>query len=183
MAWLNDGRSYGRLTKALHWIVVVLFALQLTGGLIMTRLPAGGSAFGVSGDGFYNWHKSLGLVALAIAVLRLWARRAGSLPPWAPTLSPREQALIHRYEQLFYAAMFVMPVSGFIYVMAGGYGVLLFGKWPLPNPIGEWKALAFVARWTHVLAAITLGLAIVAHVGLVLRHQIVMRDGLLRRML
>lgn len=179
MALLNDGRRYGSLVKALHWAIVVLFAMQFTGGVTMTRLPPGGGAFSMSGDGLYNWHKSLGLVALAIACVRLWARRQGSLPPWAPSLSAGEQALIHRYEQLFYAAMFVMPVSGFIYVMAGGYGVLLFGLWPLPNPLGEWKLLAALARWLHVGAAILLFLGIVVHAGLVARH---IRHGVLRRM-
>jgi cytochrome b561 len=180
---LSDGERYGWLVKALHWAVVMLFALQFVGGWTMTRLPPGGGAYGMSGDGLYNWHKTIGLVALAIAVVRLWARRAASLPPWAPTLSGAERKLIHRYEQLFYAAMFVMPVSGFIYVMAGGYGVLLFGQWPLPNPLGEWKPLAALARWAHVGAAVVLAAAILLHAGLVLRHQLLLKDGLLRRML
>jgi cytochrome b561 len=180
MAMLSDGERYGSLVKALHWGIVLLFALQYVGGVTMTRLPPGGGAFGQSGDGLYNWHKSLGLVALAVACLRLWARRAGALPPWAPSLSAREHTLIHRYEQLFYAAMFIMPVTGFIYVMAGGYGVLLFGAWPLPNPIGEWKPLAALARWVHIGAAIALGLGVLAHLGLVSRH---LRHGLLKRML
>lgn len=180
MAILSDGTRYGSAVKAMHWGIVVLFALQFAGGVTMTRLPPGGGAFGMSGDGLYNWHKSLGLVALAIACIRLWARRAGALPPWAPSLSAAEQAIIHRYEQLFYAAMFIMPVSGFVYVMAGGYGVLMFDIWTLPNPIGEWKALASLARLVHVGAAIALGLGVIVHVGLVARH---LRHGLLKRML
>ncbi len=183
MAWLNDGERYGALTKALHWGIVLLFALQYAGGLTMTRLEPGASAAGLSGDTLFNWHKSLGLVALAVAVVRVWARRTGSLPPWAPTLESGEQRLIHRYEQLFYAAMFVMPVSGLLYVMAGGYGVLLFNVWPLPNPIGEVKALAAAARWAHWLAGLALGLGILVHAGLVLRHHLLLKDGLLRRML
>ncbi len=183
MAWLNNGESYGRLSKWCHWGIAALFALQYLGGVVMTRLPPGGGAFGLSGDGIYNWHKSLGLVALAVAAVRIWARSAGRLPPWAPSLSPAEQKLVHRYEQLFYAAMFAMPVSGFVYVMAGGYGVLLFGAFALPNPLGEYKALAAAARWIHVSAAVLLAFAILLHVVLVLRHQIGKQAGLLRRML
>jgi cytochrome b561 len=180
MALLSDGKRYGSVVKILHWAIVLLFAAQFAGGMTMTRLPPGGSACGLSGDALHNWHKSLGLVALAIACLRLWARRAGSLPPWAPSLSAGEQRLIHRYERLFYAAMFMMPLSGLIYAMAGGYGVLLFGIWPLPDPIGEWQALAQLARWTHAGAAILLGLAVIVHLGLVAQH---IRHGLLKRML
>jgi cytochrome b561 len=182
MALLSDGERYGALPKGLHWIIAALFALQFAGGLAMTRLEPGANVAGFSADGLYNWHKSLGLVALLVALVRLWARWAGRLPPWAPTLSPSEQRLIHRYEQVFYAAMLVMPVSGLIYVMAGGYGVLLFGLLALPNPIGEWKALAGLAGWIHVLSALALGIAMILHAGLVMRHRLILKDGLLKRM-
>ncbi len=78
--------------------------------------------------------------------------------------------------------MLVMPVSGFLYVMAGGYGVHLFGRWHLANPIGAWPLLAFIARWIHIGAGWVLLATIGAHVGLVLRHQLVLKDGLLWRM-
>jgi len=56
---LNRPHGYGALTKAFHWLMVALFAFQLGSGLVMTRLGMGPTA-----DGFYNWHKSIGLVAL-----------------------------------------------------------------------------------------------------------------------
>jgi cytochrome b561 len=180
---LSSANGYGSATKAFHWIAALLFALQYAGGWIMVRLGPEGTALGVGQANFYNWHKSLGLVALAIAVGRLIARRLGALPPWAPTLTPAEQSFIHRAEQVLYLAMFVMPVSGYVYVMAGGYGVLLFGVWELANPLGEIKPLATLAKWTHVLTSYALALAILGHVGLVLRHQLFLKDGLLRRML
>ena len=67
-------------------------------------------------------------------------------------LSERERAFIHRAEQVLYTAMFVMPVSGFLYVMAGGYGVTLFGMWELPNPIGVQPTIATAAKATHIVA-------------------------------
>ena len=183
MSLLNSSAGYGAITKALHWLVAVLFAFQLVSGEIMIRLGTDGVALGVTQAGFYNWHKSIGLVALGLAVARLAARKAGNLPDWAPTLSEGERSFIHRAEQVLYAAMFVMPISGFLYVMAGGYGVLLFGAWELPNPIGPRPWLAVIAGWIHVLAAFALMLALAGHIGLVLRHQFILRDGLLRRML
>jgi cytochrome b561 len=79
--------------------------------------------------------------------------------------------------------MFVMPVSGFLYVMAGGYGVTLFGMWELPNPIGMRPAIATAARATHIASAYVLVLTLAGHVGLVLWHTLVLRDGLIGRML
>ena len=183
MALLNTEAGYGSLTKVCHWLVVALFAFQFAAANVMVRLDDGGAFLGLSQDVYYNWHKSIGLVALLVAVVRLLVRRGGQLPPWAPTLSAGERRFIHRAEQLLYAAMFVMPVSGFVFVMAGDYGVMLFGRWPLPNPVGKIGWLAVLAQWTHFLAAWVLAATILSHLGLVLWHQVVLRDGLLWRML
>ncbi len=179
----NTQNGYGSLTKTLHWLVVALFAFQFAAANIMLRMEQGVLVLGLSQAAYYNWHKSIGLVALLVAVLRLLARRSGQLPDWAPTLNERERAFIHRAEQVLYAAMFVMPVSGFIYVMAGGYGVNLFGLWALPNPIGVWPWAATAAKWTHIASAYVLVLTFAGHIGLVLWHTLVLKDGLIRRML
>ena len=179
----NTSDGYGALTKALHWLVVGLFAFQFAVANIMLRMDEGGSVLGLSQDIYYNWHKSIGLIALAVAVVRLLARRSGQLPDWAPVLSERERRFIHRAEQALYIAMFMMPVSGFLYVMAGGYGVTLFGVWELPNPIGVRPAIATAAKSIHIVSAYVLVLALAGHVGLVLWHTLVLKDGLIRRML
>jgi cytochrome b561 len=179
----NTQTGYGALTKGLHWLVVGLFAFQYVAANVMVRMDEGGLVLGLSQDTYYNWHKSIGLVALIVAALRLLARRSGQLPDWAPVLSERERTFIHRAEQVLYAAMFVMPVSGLLYVMAGGYGVNLFGAWELPNPMGTRPSLAAAAKWTHIVSAYMLALTLAGHVGLVLWHTLVLKDGLLRRML
>jgi cytochrome b561 len=183
MALFNTSDGYGALTKLLHWLIVALFAFQYVAGNIMVRIGPDDTVLALSQDTYFNWHKSIGLVALGLAVFRLLARKRGRLPDWAPTLSRRERAFIHRNEQILYTAMFVLPVAGFVYVMAGGYGVRLFGMTDLPNPIGELPALATAAKWVHIVGGYILLASILAHFGLVLRHQLVMRDRLLHRML
>jgi cytochrome b561 len=183
MSVLNTKEGYGTLTKLLHWAIVGLFAFQFAAAHIMIRMRPDASVLGLSQDTFYNWHKSIGLIALAVAVFRLLARQLGRLPDWAPTLSARERSFVHRVEQVLYAAMFVMPVSGYLYVMAGGYGVNLFGVVELANPVGENKPLAAAAKWTHIASSYLLLLALAGHVGLVLRHQLLLKDRLLDRML
>jgi cytochrome b561 len=183
MTWLNTQSGYGALTKLLHWLVVVLFAFQFTVANVMLRLDAGATQLGLSQATYYNWHKSIGLMALVVALLRLSARKRGQLPDWAPTLSARERIFVHRAEQVLYLAMFLMPVSGYLYVTAGGFGVTLFDAWELPNAMGKWQLLATAAKWTHIGGSYALLLAVAGHVGLVLRHQLILKDGLLLRML
>lgn len=183
MGLTNTSKRYGALTKLFHWSIVLLFAWQYTSGNIMLGIERGSTVAGLGQNDYFNWHKSIGLVALAIAALRVLNRKAGQLPAWAPTLRPEEKAFIHRAEQVLYLAMFVMPVAGYIYVMAGGYGVLLFGEWKLPNPIGTHDTVEAIAKWTHIVAGYVLAATILGHVFLVLYHQLIMRDGLLWRML
>ena len=183
MALINSSAGYGALTKLIHWLIVVLFALQYVGGNIMTGIGFDQSFAGLSSAFYYNWHKSLGLVALVVAVVRLLNRQAGRLPPWAATLSARERRLIHLLERLFYIAMLVMPVSGWLYVMWGHYGVNLFGIWEMPRPLPRDDTLRDVAKGVHLVAGWVLLGAIAVHVFVVAGHQIYLRDGLIGRML
>jgi cytochrome b561 len=183
MPILNSTLGYGALTKLFHWLIALLFALQYLSAMIMLRTPAEATTLGMDQATYYNWHKSLGLVALAVAVARLLNRRTGTLPRWAPTLTALEQTIIHRAEQLLYAAMFIMPVSGLLYVMAGGYGVRLFGTFDLPNPVPSSPLLAAAAKWVHVASAMLLLLPLGTHLGLVLGHHFGLKDRLIDRML
>jgi cytochrome b561 len=183
MPLLNSAAGYGALTKLFHWLIALLIVLQYASAKIMLRTPAEATTLGLDQDTYYNWHKSLGLVALLLMLTRLANRGVGELPPWAPTLMPLEQRIIHRTEQLLYGALFIMPLSGFIYVMAGNYGVRLFGLWDLPNPIGPAPLTAEIALWVHVVCAMLLLLPLGTHLGLVLGHHFGLRDRIIRRML
>lgn len=115
----------------------------------------------VSGDEpLLTLHVALGATVLVLALVRLARRRIVALPPWAETLSERERRLAHRTEQTLYLALVVMPLSG--------VGVLLVDDALLP---------------AHVVAHVVFFVALALHLGLVLKHQLVDRDGLLRRML
>lgn len=183
MALTNSSQGYGSLTKLFHWLIVILFALQFVGGNIMTAIGFNSSFAGITTNEYYNWHKSLGLVALFVAILRLINRQLGQLPPWAPSLSSGEKTFVHRIEQVFYLAMFVMPITGWLYVMWGHYGVNLFGVWEMPRPLPRDDTLRDIAKWAHIGAGWVLLAAMAGHIGLVLRHQLIKKDGLLKRML
>jgi len=182
MSLRNQSNRYGLVSRALHWTMFLGLVYQFVGANIMSRLSQGASVFGMVGDAWYNGHKSIGLVLLLLVVARLIWRRTTPLPAWHPSLSAVEQRIVHRVETLLYWLLFVLPISGYLFVMAGGYGVRLFGVTDLPNPIGkqEW---VWVVRLLHVLGAYLLLVAIAWHVGLVLRKHVFERTGLADRML
>ena len=184
MQWKNAPLRYGAVTKLFHWTVFLLLLYQYVVAMNMTRMDRADTVLGFfTQDVLYNWHKSIGIILLVLVFARYMWRRSTPLPDWAPGLSERERTAVHWIERILYICMFVMPISGILYVMAGGYGVMFFGRWPLPNFIGENETMALVGRQTHRITAYVLFFTWLCHIGLVLKHQFADKDRLLNRML
>jgi cytochrome b561 len=111
-------------------------------------------------DSLLTAHVALGLTILALTVFRLWWRRRQGLPPWASTLSAVERTVAHWTERALYAVLLVMATSGLWLVLVSDDVVAV-----------------------HVASHVAFFVALAAHLGLVLKHQLIRRDGLLARML
>jgi cytochrome b561 len=111
-------------------------------------------------DPLLTAHVVLGVSILVLAIVRLWWRRRSTLPPWAPGLSPAERTLAHWTERALYTLLFVIPLTGLWLVLVNDDAVAV-----------------------HVAAHVAFFVAFAAHIGLVLKHQLIDRDHLLRRML
>jgi cytochrome b561 len=179
----NTAIRYGFVTKALHWTVFLLILNQFIVAAAMLNTPLEETTAGFSQGTLYNWHKSIGLIALATVLLRYLWRKSTALPNWAPNLSQGEKGAIVAIERTLYVCMFLMPISGFVFVMTGGFGVKFFGVWDLPPVIDKNESLAPIAESTHIVTAWVLAATLVAHWGLGIRHQLIHRDRYLRRML
>lgn len=179
----NTNKRYGWMTKLLHWASAVLVLNQIVVAIIMLRTPADETFAGFSQGVLYEWHKSIGLVLFAVVAARLAWRTLTPLPDWAPNLTAREKRAIHLVERGLYACMLLMPLSGFVFVMAGDFGVYFFRTWRLPNIVGPHETLALAAQWTHEIGAWLLVALLIAHWTIVARHERQHRDRYLHRML
>ena len=179
----NTDDRYGLVTKALHWTIFLLFLNQFIVAAAMLNTPQGETTAGFTQGSLYDWHKSIGLVALAVALIRYVWRKSTPVPDWAPDLSEREKRAIHGIERVLYGCMFLMPVSGFVFVMAGDYGVKFFSTWSLPNIVGVNVTLATIAQWIHGITATLIVATLFAHWGVGIRHQWIHRDRYIHRML
>ena len=179
----NSPTRYGPVTKILHWTVFLMVLNQFVVAAMMLNTPQGQTTAGFTQGTLYNWHKSIGLVLLAVALARYMWRKSTPLPDWAPNLTDGEKRALNWIEPTLYVCMFVMPVSGFLFVMAGGYGVNFFGVWHMPNFVGKHALLSTAAEWTHIVTAWVLLLALIAHWTLGIRHHRRHRDRYLHRML
>jgi cytochrome b561 len=104
-------------------------------------------------------HVLLGFSIMLLGVLRVLWRATTPLPPWAPFLRAKERRLESVLEKLLLTLLFVVPATGLLLIA------------------GESDSLAI-----HIVAQLVLLAVIAVHVGLVLSHTVVKRDGQLWRM-
>jgi cytochrome b561 len=120
---------------------------------------------------------------LILVVIRFVNRQFSTLPPFPPTMSPQERVVAHLSEILLYGLLFVMPLVGWGMLSAARYPIVMFGSVHLFPILPHSVTLYAWLRETHTVLAYLLFLAFVAHFGAVLFHTLVVRDGLIRRML
>jgi cytochrome b561 len=66
MTFRNTIRSWGALSKALHWIIVILIVAQFFIASRAHSLPRGPALIEA-----WGWHKSIGMTIFMLAVIRL----------------------------------------------------------------------------------------------------------------
>jgi len=170
-------RRYDGVAMLLHWLLAVAIIGAFCMGLYMTGLSISPTRLKL-----YNWHKWAGVTILALSALRLlW--RLGHRPPADLPMPAWQARAAHLVHGLLYAAFFAVPLSGWAYSSAAGFPVVWFGVLPLPNLVAPDKALAATFKLAHEWLAYGLAALVLAHLGAVVKHVVLDRDGLLQRML
>jgi cytochrome b561 len=178
MQWRNTKDSYGAPAKFLHWTIVILIIAQYLIIEAAEDLPDGIGKFAL-----VSRHKSLGLVILALALLRILWKLANRGQP-APVAMPRPQRVAAAAGHgLLYLLLLAQPLSGWMMSSAANYPVTFFGWFQLPALVGADPAAHEFLEEIHeslfkVLAAIA-----AVHALAALHHHFLRRDDTLRRML
>lgn len=178
---------YTRTAVVLHWALAVLILANVGLALAVDALPD-------------DWvrpvidsHKSIGITALGLVLLRLLWRAAHRPPPLPAGYARWERAAAHAGHALLYALMLALPLSGWLHDSAwkdaATHPMSLFGLVP-------WPRLDFVASlpadlkevWhdrfgeAHELLADALYVLVALHVAAAFKHQWIDRHAELRRM-
>lgn len=166
---------YSPVQIALHWISALLI-------LLIIALPYGSDLFEPllgGGAGVFTLHKSLGLLVLALTLLRLLVRARSGAPDLLIGEPPLQRLLAKGGHVLLYALLVLMPLSGLLF---GKRSVNLFWLLEIP-PLPLSDTVRGAAKTFHVTAQYLLFLLILGHAGAALWHHHVRRDGVLRAML
>jgi cytochrome b561 len=175
---------YTRLAIALHWAIAAAILAQLALGLWMVQAIKH-PAERMTAFQAYQWHKSLGLVILLLSLARLGWRIAHPAPAFPASMPHWEQAAARGVHWLLYGLTIALPLLGWALVSASPLKIptVVFGliEWPhLPGLAAAAEPALKLAHRTGAYLAIAL---LVLHVAAALKHQIIDRDGVLRRML
>lgn len=174
----NDAARFGVVAQLFHWVTVALVVALFAVAFYMVDLPLSPEKIKT-----YNLHKSLGLTVLCLAVLRLAWRLVTPPPPLPHDMASWERRAARTSHALLYLMLFAQPLLGLVHSWAANFPVVIYGTITLPNPIGANEPLKNAVVAAHFwLGMAMLGL-IALHTLAALKHHVVDRDDILRRML
>jgi cytochrome b561 len=191
MAVTNTHNSWGTLSRIFHWGTLALIAVQIPLGFWMVEV------YEVYTETYADdtWvlrtsrmHHTLGFVLLLVLAMRLSWRVNNATPELPATLVSYQRWLARGTHIILYALLVIYPLSGWAALSAyeGEFPIFFFGWENMPRLVPQaaadalfnYELFAGVHRWCWRVGAAVVGL----HVSGALWHQLVLHDGVLKRM-
>jgi cytochrome b561 len=180
---MNDAR-YTLPQRLLHWTIAALVLLSIILGAFIWAYGFEGlkSSFGGAAAGaFYKYHKTAGVLILGLMVIRVAVRLRVGAPLPVASLTKTERRLSRGVQWLLYMALIAMALIGWLGTDAGGYPVQFFDM-TIPGLLDKDKALSESLFAIHGFIAIAILILAGLHIAGALRHWLIKRDGVMRRM-
>lgn len=175
--------AYNLLSRSLHWLIALLIIAQLTSGYIMvTQTEKGTFLDSVKSTlSLYDLHKLMGLVILALMLIRFANRtltgvpdRDQPLPIWQYELS----SFVHRWLYLVVISTAVLGWIGISLYPA----LVIFSSLEIPSLAAADRELSKVAFKAHTNLAYVVTFFVCVHIAAALYHRFVLKDETLSRM-
>jgi cytochrome b561/polyisoprenoid-binding protein YceI len=180
--------EYPAFSKLFHWLTAALVIALIGLGLYMTGAP-----LTLAGKFLlYQLHKSLGVTVLLLTLMRIPARLIWRAPPMPASMPAWERGAAGSAHAMLYALLLAMALSGWAIVSVAAFPpqTVLFGTIPWPHiPFlasltpQDKKTLEPLFKETHELLGWTLTAILTLHIAAGLRHWLLLKDGVMSRML
>ena len=188
----SSGRTiadYSGTAKLLHWLIAGFVVALLSVGITMTRISDLQLKFEL-----YQLHKSLGVTVLGLMILRLLWRLTVKPPALPPHMPAWERTGANGTHLLLYLLLLTMPLTGWATVSAAlppfNFPTLLYTRIPWPHipfieqlTLDEKKTVEPLLKNVHAALSWTLLVLVGLHIAAALRHGIILKDGIMLRML
>ncbi|MBB4264957.1 cytochrome b [Roseospira visakhapatnamensis] len=175
---LTDTRSrYGWISIINHWTIALLILGLIAFGLVLAGMPRSPDK-----GALIQVHKTLGVLALALALVRIaWATlqtRPGAVEGQS-VAAERLRDLLHR---TLLVATVALPASGVLMSLYNGHAVAMLGLFTIPAQ-GEVAWIAGPAHLIHEWGSYLVLALVAGHALVSLIHHFWNDDPTLRRML
>jgi cytochrome b561 len=175
----NSPRDYGLVTKLLHWLVALLLLGLIWLGWYMVDL----SYYDPWYHDALTAHKALGMIVLGLGLAKIAWTVYSRLPKYSSSLKPWERISAHAMHLTLFVMMVAIPVTGYFISTSAGDAISIFGWFDIPALFTISDRQRDLAIDLHFyLTYATAGLVLI-HALAAFKHQLVDRDGTLRRML
>lgn len=166
------------IAQSLHWLVAGLVLVQIGLGLYAAGLPVS-----LARLQWLSRHKSLGLAILALMLVRLVWRWLNP-PPAMPESMPRwQRSAAATTHGLLYLLLVLTALSGWMHASAAGLSINWFGLVLVPDLVPKQAELSELMKAVHAGCVAALALLLAGHVSGAFYHALVLRDGVIGRML
>lgn len=155
-------KRWSILLKLLHWLMALLL------GYMLVR-------------GYFKWHKAIGLVLLALAVLRVFA--CMRVPSLGDDPEGWRRVAARMAHMLLYAFMLGIPVTGLLRSLYAGQSIGFYGLFKIASFVEKDAALSLDFSRMHFFLVNAIWPLLALHAAAALYHHVVLGDDVLRRML
>ncbi|TVS12804.1 MAG: cytochrome b [Wenzhouxiangella sp.] len=174
----NTPTRYGLVSQLFHWLVVGLIVVQYAWAWRIDNVEGFRARLEL-----VTQHKTIGMVVLALAVLRLLWRLCNRPPPLPGGLARWEVLAARAGHGMLYGLIFAIPLSGWLYSSAAGLGDFWWGPVNFPSLVESSEDLEDLFGLVHRALGVALAAVAGIHVVAALRHHFVLKDTVLKRML
>ena len=180
------GDRYTAVAIALHWLIALAILVMVAVGLTMVHVKIAP----MTQFRLYQLHKSVGITILGLAAVRLLWRLTHRPPPLPADMPRLEKQAAEGTHRLLYGLMLGMPLVGWALVSASPlniptylYGVIPWPHLPMLSTLHNKAPVEAALKQVHAYGAYVLIALVLLHAAAALRHHVLIRDDVLRRMI
>lgn len=173
---LNDQHHYGLGHATLHWLMALAIISLYPLGLYIESLDYYDPAYRI----VPNWHKSIGLLVIALLSIRLLWRICNRPPKALPQPVWQKKAASFAHAAL-YLLLVLTLLSGFLISTADGSPIAFFGLFEVPALPYAIEQQEDIAGEIHFIVATSMIVLVALHAAAALKHHYVDRDSTLKR--
>jgi cytochrome b561 len=170
--------SYDPTQRDLHWLMAAVILAAICVGLYAADLPKEDATKGF----WFGIHKSLGMTAFFLAIMRIGFRLLKITPRYRVPLGRFTGAAAWVSHSALYILMVGVPIGGYVLSTASGHAVSWFGLFTFPSVVPVDKPLAELAEDAHVTGALIFIAVIALHIAAAIWHHWFKGDEVMARM-